>query len=101
MALLDAQLARVDGDLDRAAGLFGRANREARSHDLTPLVAFASEERARMLEEAGSRSTMAAAPSREPPHTTDHTGALPVQGGNGERNARLPPVEVCIASNCR
>ena len=53
IALLEAQLARVDGDVDRAAGLFARATRDASAHDLTPLVAFANEERARMLEDAG------------------------------------------------
>ncbi|MEO7736140.1 MAG: AAA family ATPase, partial [Kofleriaceae bacterium] len=53
IAVLEAQLARVDGDLGRAAELFGRAVREARTRDLTPLVAYANEERARMLEEAG------------------------------------------------
>ena len=53
IAVLEAQLARADGDVDRAAGLFGRAAREARSRDLTPLVAYANEQRADMLDEAG------------------------------------------------
>jgi predicted ATPase/HPt (histidine-containing phosphotransfer) domain-containing protein len=53
IALLEAQLARADGHIDRAAGLFGLAAREARARDLTPLVAYAMEERARMVEEAG------------------------------------------------
>src|SRR5262249_47356570 len=53
IALLEAQLARARGDLDRAAGLFGRAVREARARDFTPIIAYALEERAQMLEEAG------------------------------------------------
>jgi HPt (histidine-containing phosphotransfer) domain-containing protein len=53
IAVIEAQLARADGDLDRAAGLFGRAAREAHDRDLTPIVAYASEERARMLDDAG------------------------------------------------
>jgi len=53
MAVLEAQLARVDGDLEHAAWLFSRAVREARTRDLTPIVAYASEERANMLREAG------------------------------------------------
>ena len=53
MTLLLAELARVDGDVDRAAGLFGRATRDARAHELLHLVAFASEERARMLDDIG------------------------------------------------
>jgi hypothetical protein len=53
IALIEAQLARADGDLHRAAGLFGHAAREARSRELLPLVAYAHEERARMLEDAG------------------------------------------------
>jgi predicted ATPase/HPt (histidine-containing phosphotransfer) domain-containing protein len=50
--LLEAQLRRADGDLDGAAGLFARAVREAAARDLTPIVAYAHEERARMLDEA-------------------------------------------------
>ena len=53
IALLEAQLARARGDLDRAAGLFGRAVREARARDFTPIIAYALEERAQMLDEAG------------------------------------------------
>ncbi|TMQ16226.1 MAG: GAF domain-containing protein [Deltaproteobacteria bacterium] len=55
MALLEAELAWADGELDRAAALFGRAAREARARDLTPIAAYAHEERARMLDEAGDR----------------------------------------------
>ena len=54
IALIEAQLARADGDLDRAAGQFGRAARDARRHGLTHLVAYAHEERAHMLAAAGS-----------------------------------------------
>jgi HPt (histidine-containing phosphotransfer) domain-containing protein/two-component sensor histidine kinase len=53
MALLEAELLRADGDLDAAAGQFARAVREAQARDLTPIVAYAQEERARMLDEAG------------------------------------------------
>jgi predicted ATPase/HPt (histidine-containing phosphotransfer) domain-containing protein len=53
MALIEAQLARGDGELDRAAGLFGRAAHEARIRQFTHLVAYAHEERAQMLERAG------------------------------------------------
>ena len=47
IALLEAQLARAAGDIDRASGLFGRAAREARLRELNPVVAYAHEERAR------------------------------------------------------
>jgi GAF domain-containing protein len=53
MSLLEAELAWVDGDLDRAAGLFGRAARDARARDLSHIAAYAHEERARMLDAAG------------------------------------------------
>ena len=53
IALIEAELARADGEIDRAAGLFSRAVREARARDLTPLVAYANEQRGEMLEEAG------------------------------------------------
>ena len=53
IALIEAQLARADGELDRAAGLFGRAARDARGHGLTHLVAYAHEERAHMVAAAG------------------------------------------------
>jgi hypothetical protein len=53
MAVLEAQLLRAGGEIERAAGMFGRAARAARAGDMTPLVAYASEQRAQMLDEAG------------------------------------------------
>ncbi|HEY6175089.1 MAG TPA: GAF domain-containing protein, partial [Kofleriaceae bacterium] len=53
MALLEGELAWADGELDRAAALFGRAARDARARDFTHIAAYAHEERARMLDEAG------------------------------------------------
>ena len=53
IALLEAELARGEGDLDRAVGLFSRAVREARAREHMPLVAYANEQWAAMLEDAG------------------------------------------------
>ena len=53
IALIEGELARGAGELDRAAGLFGRAAREARSRELWPLIGYAHEARAEMLEQAG------------------------------------------------
>ena len=53
IALIEGELARADGELDRAAGLYGRAARLARASELWPVVGYAHEARAQMLEAAG------------------------------------------------
>jgi predicted ATPase/HPt (histidine-containing phosphotransfer) domain-containing protein len=53
IALLEAEVARAKGEVYRASGLYGRAASEARARDLIHLVAYAMEQRAEMLAQAG------------------------------------------------
>jgi len=53
IALIEAEIARCLGEVERASGLYGRAASEARRRQLTHIVGFAMDERSSMLREAG------------------------------------------------
>jgi two-component system chemotaxis sensor kinase CheA len=54
IALLEAEIMRATGDLERAAGLYVHAVTQARAHERHHLVAFALEQRAQLLEQLGA-----------------------------------------------
>ncbi|HMJ15311.1 MAG TPA: ATP-binding protein, partial [Polyangiaceae bacterium] len=59
ITLLEAEILRATGDLERAAGFYVRAASEARGRNLHHLVAFGMEQRGEMLEELGAQDEAA------------------------------------------